>query len=384
MNLKLTSLKIFLLMLVVFLLTFTGCIKEEKKYTEIKEAPKSKVEIDIPSVLPDWNDGDYHTFYETFKKLESFNTQFPDLVKLFSIGKSVGYRDIFCIKITNESNNNKKFSCIIDGCIHGNEWEGGEACLYLVEYLLINYKTNKTVFNILNESEIYIIPILNPDGRENDDRFNENGIDLNRNFDVHFGRILGYSIPLGKIFGFIKIKWLGIPKTRFFVTNSGRHPFSEPESRALRDFMEKIDNGYFSFYLSCHTATHSIVSPSYDVKRPEYEITSQELAVFDYAKNWVASNTEYRAANSKGGYGTGCSMSWCYKEFRIPSFTFELLSPDYDPWFGHGKHDHLVHWMKTGIPVFLYMLVNIENLHKWDIPDINPYLPEGIPPKPLN
>ncbi|KYK23309.1 hypothetical protein AYK24_07595 [Thermoplasmatales archaeon SG8-52-4] len=217
---------VILLILIITLGIFTGCIEEEKKYMKIEEITKSNDELDQASILPDWKNGEYHSYYETFKKLEKFNYEYPELVNIFSIGKSVGNRDIFCIKITNESNDQKKFSCLIDGCIHGNEWEGGEACLYIAEYLLINYKTNKTIFNILNGSEIYIIPILNPDGRENDDRFNENGIDLNRNFDVHFGRILGYSIPLGKIFGFIKIRWLGIPGTRFFVTNSGRHPFS--------------------------------------------------------------------------------------------------------------------------------------------------------------
>jgi hypothetical protein len=76
-------------------------------------------------------------------------------------------------------------------------------------------------------------------------------------------------------------------------------------------------------------------------------------------------------------------MDWCYKEFRIPSFTFEILSQDYEPGAGGGKHDSLVHWMKTTLPVFLYLLVNIENLYNWETPDINPPLPEGVPPEPF-
>jgi hypothetical protein len=39
--------------------------------------------------------------------------------------------------------------------------------------------------------------------------------------------------------------------------------------------------------------------------------------------------------------------------------------------------------MKTTIPVFMFMLVNAENLYFWEIPDIIPALPEGIPPEPL-
>jgi hypothetical protein len=80
---------------------------------------------------------------------------------------------------------------------------------------------------------------------------------------------------------------------------------------------------------------------------------------------------------------SGTAMDWCYKEFRIPSFTFEILSQDYEPAAGGGKHDNLVHWMKTTLPVFMYLLVNIEHLHNWEKPDLQPPLPEGVPPEPL-
>ncbi|GAG87506.1 unnamed protein product, partial [marine sediment metagenome] len=108
-------------------------------------------------------------------------------VNVFSIGESVLGRDIWCIRITNEKNNQAKLSCLIDGCIHGSEWEAGEACLYLAEYLLINFDKNETITNILNSSEIYIVPLVNPDGRQIDYRFNDNGIDLLKFFiTIHF------------------------------------------------------------------------------------------------------------------------------------------------------------------------------------------------------
>jgi hypothetical protein len=39
--------------------------------------------------------------------------------------------------------------------------------------------------------------------------------------------------------------------------------------------------------------------------------------------------------------------------------------------------------MNTTLPVFMYLLVNIDNLHNWETPDIQPPLPEGVPPEPL-
>jgi hypothetical protein len=80
---------------------------------------------------------------------------------------------------------------------------------------------------------------------------------------------------------------------------------------------------------------------------------------------------------------SGSSSDWCFKEFRIPTFGFEILSPVYDPGLGEGKHDHLVHWMETTLPVFMYLLVNIDNLRQWRTPDIQPLLPKGVPPEPL-
>ena len=379
---------------VCFFLLFvslTGCIEDDNdgKNEDLLELETS----DMSSILPDWDDGEYHDYYQTTDLLNEFQTNYPNLVNVFSIGESVLGKDLWCIRITNEDNNQAKFSCLIDGCIHGCEWEAGEACLYLAEYLLINFGVNETVTDILNTTVINIVPMLNPDGRQKDDRFNDNGIDLNRNFDVDFGRIRGHSMPLGKLFGRIKIthlwferlnKWF--PRFPLFLTNSGRRPFSEPESQAIRDFMSELDGHDFSFYVNCHTAVHNFATP-WGAFKPPFELTNQEEEVFTYARGWVAENTEYEDAGmSYEGYSykaSGTATDWCFKEHRIPSFTFEILSQDYEPGAGGGRHDSLVHWMKTTLPVFMYLLVNIENLNNWETPDIEPVLPEGVPPEPL-
>lgn len=356
---------------------------QKPKSDDFQKISFAENHMDEPLLLPDWKDGEYHDYYATREKLIDFNDDYHDLVSVFSIGKSVLNRDIWCVRITNENNNSHKFSCLYDGGIHGNEWEGTEACLYFAEFLLINFGKNETISALLNKSVIYIVPIVNPDGRQKDDRFNDNGIDLNRNFDVNFGRLLGYSLPLGKIFGFIKIKYIWIPYI-YVVTNCGRYPFTEPESQALRDLMKALRYNDFSFYLSLHTATHDFRCLSDKIIRSEYDISPRELNVFNYTKYWVENNTEYAAREDEVGFGFGSSSSYCFKECHIASFCLEALNTGYDPWFGHGKHDRLVHWMNTTLPVFMYLLVNIENLHNWDTPHIEPLLPDGVPPPPLN
>ena len=373
------------ILIVLILTLFTGCInKNNETEKNMENVVEENTPVDHKPKLPNWTDGNYHDYESTKQMLFDLNNRFPDLVSVFSIGKSVLGRDIWCIKITNKKSKEKKFSCLIDGCIHGNEWEAGEACLYLAEYLLINFGYNKTTTGVLNKTNVYLVPLVNPDGRENDERWNANGIDLNRNYDVHFGRILGRSFRLGKLFGRIKIPGFKIPGTKIIITNAGRYPFSEPETSAMRDLMRKINKEKFSFYVCCHTALHCITGPSELVYFPEYKVTEQQKRVIDYVKKWVEENTEYSAYYEKTKtFGCGSAGDWCFKEFRIPTFTFELLSKDYEPMFGHGKHDHLVHWMKTVLPVFLYLLTNVEKLHNWETPDNQPCLPKGVPPPPL-
>jgi hypothetical protein len=395
MDKKLSQLPAFFLCGILLTVLFTGCITKEQKPDESTETIIPEVQLDQPSVLLDWSDGEYHDYSGTMEMLNGFNDKYPDLVDVFSIGKSVLEKDIWCIRLTNEKNNEIKSSCLIDGCIHGSEWEGGEACLYLAEYLLINFDANETITHILNSSEVYIVPLVNPDGRQDDSRYNDNGIDLNRNFDIDFGRIRGGVIPLGKLFGRIKISILPpypreftllhklFPSFPLRLENCGRHPFSEPESRALRDFMMDIENNDFSFYLNCHTAWHDIESP-WEAFKPPFEISKQEQYILDYVIEWVVENTEYEKYNPNlYSKMSGEAVDWCFKEFRIPSFQFEILSVDYDSLIGGGKHDHLVHWMQTTLPFFMYLLVNIDNLREWKTPDIQPPLPEGVPPEPL-
>jgi len=396
MNKKLSQLIAFFLCIILLVVTFSGCIEKEQKF-EKKRLSTLEINLDHPSILPDWRDGEYHDYYGTMEMLNDFNENYPRLVYVFSIGKSVLGKDIWCIRLTNERNKEIKSSCLIDGCIHGCEWEAGEACLYLAEYLLINFDANETITNILNSSVIYIIPLLNPDGRQANTRWNDNGIDLNRNFDVDFGRLRGHTIRLGKLFGRIKIPYIEVGRLlgRFNIelpfwgvfTNCGRRPFSEPESKSIKNLMGRIGFDDFSFYVNCHTAAHCILMP-WKVWKPPFEMTEQESNIFHYVLNWVGKNTEYESVpvmiyKGRRHYASGTIQDWFYKEYRIPSFTFEILSQDYEMWMGKGKHDSLIHWMKTTLPFFMFLLVNIDNLRQWRTPDIQPSLPEGVPPEPL-
>jgi hypothetical protein len=389
MNKRLKGVIVVLLGFIIFLGMFTGCIEEKQKPKEIEEL--LEIKKDLPSILPDWEDGKYHDYFATAQMLNDFNEMYPNLTNIFSIGDSVLRKNIYCIRITDEDIDTEKYCVLLDGCIHGNEWESCEALLYLAEYLLINFDTNFSIKEMLNKTEIYIVPILNPDGRQADTRWNENGVDLNRNFDIFFGKLRGHCFRLGKLFGRIKIPFIKIPFIDPYYgwfSNCGRYPFSEPETQALKDLMKALGKKDFSLYMNCHTPTHNILTPWVSYK-PPFKLSTHEKKIFNFALDWVETKTEYETYRGGPVQKGGIAMDWCFQEFKIPSFTFEIYDMKYVKYYGNiiknYKHEHrdLLHWMKASLPVFLYMLVNIENFNNWEIPDILPSLPEGIPPDPL-
>jgi hypothetical protein len=365
---------------ILLLISIIGCIEKDITNKPIDDKV-TEFKLDHPLILPDWKDGEYHDYFGTVDKLNELNSKYSNSTHIFTIGESILGKDIWCIRITNENSHRIKSSCLIDGCIHGNEWESGEACLYLAEFLLINNYKNSSISNILNKSVIYIVPLVNPDGRQDDKRWNNNGVDLNRNFDVFFGKIRGRCIPIGKLFGIIKIPYIKFPRLGIWFSNSGRRAFSEPESKAIMDLTKELDNQDFSFYVNCHTAVHT-VGAAWLTHKPPFDLTNQERIVGDYVLDWVDENTEYESFRIPLKVG-GVVTDWCFKEYHIPSFCFEILAKEYEPFMGHGKHDNLVHWMKTTLPFFMFLIVNIDNLRQWKIPYNNPSLPEDIPPDPI-
>ena len=91
----------------------------------------------------------------------------PDLLTLKSLGKSVEGRDLWCVTINNPKtgDDRNKPAMYVDGNIHGNEIQGGEACLYLIWYLAENRGRVESLRMLTDERAFYVVPTVNPDGR---------------------------------------------------------------------------------------------------------------------------------------------------------------------------------------------------------------------------
>jgi len=128
--------------------------------------------------------GSYNNYSNVTAMLNGYAVSNAAVCRLVSLGKSVQNRDLWAMKITSNPDtaaDKPEFAYI--GAIHGDESVGMEMCLYFIDDLLGRYRTNDTrIANLINTTEIWVVPVMNPDGLENNARDNANGYDLNRSF----------------------------------------------------------------------------------------------------------------------------------------------------------------------------------------------------------
>jgi len=100
--------------------------------------------------------------------LVRLNRAYPDLTRLYSIGKSTQGRDIWCLEVTarNVGDPDRKPGMYIDGNIHGNEIQTSETVAYTAWYLCHQYGRLEKVKELLDERVFYLVPTINPDGRD--------------------------------------------------------------------------------------------------------------------------------------------------------------------------------------------------------------------------
>ncbi|MBN2592146.1 MAG: hypothetical protein JXA81_01465 [Sedimentisphaerales bacterium] len=100
--------------------------------------------------------------------LARLNKAFPELTRLYSIGKSTQGRELSCLEVTarNVGDPDRKPGMYIDGNIHGNEVQAAETVAYTAWYLCHQYGRLEKVTELLDGRIFYLVPTINPDGRD--------------------------------------------------------------------------------------------------------------------------------------------------------------------------------------------------------------------------
>ena len=172
--------------------------------------------------------GLYHTNEELKIELKQYETDFPDIARVIELGTSIEGRQIFAIKISdNVGVEEDEPEILFVGGHHAREWIAIDVPFLLAGHLLQNYATDPAIRSLIDGGEIWIIPLLNPDGHQysvTDNRlWRKNrrnngdgtfGVDLNRNYGFQWGG------P-------------GSSGNTFSEIYRGQGPFSEPETDLL-------------------------------------------------------------------------------------------------------------------------------------------------------
>lgn len=244
--------------------------------------------------------GGYYTFAEVLKQLDSMKSQFPGIIsQRDSVGRTIERRAIWAVKISDnpDVDETNEAATLYTSLTHAREPAGMMTVLYYMWWLLENYGSDNTATYLVNNRQLYFIPVLNPDGyvynqttnpagggmwRKNrrNNGSGSYGVDLNRNY----GTYEMWDSPNG-----------GSSTNIFSDTYRGISPFSEPETNSIQYFLWLHP---ISTCLNYHTYSNLLIYPwGYLGRESDDSLTYREFS-FDMVKdNRYTSGTDMQTVN---------------------------------------------------------------------------------------
>ena len=274
--------------------------------------------------------GGYYTFDEMVEQLDAIHEEYPHIVApKFSIGTSIEGRDIWGIKMSdNPTSNEQEPEILYTGLHHAREPMSYMNLFYYMYWLCENYETDELASNILNNRELFFIPVVNPDGlvynheiepngggmqRKNrlescngDNDYDQwDGVDLNRNYSFYWGYDNLGSSPDG-----------------CYQTYRGNSEFSEPETQAIRDFVQMRN---FTIALNYHSYSNLLIHP-FGWEPNTYPPEEDHQIFTEYGTEMTQFNGYLMGTGIETvGYTVnGEACDWMYGEEGIIAFTPEI------------------------------------------------------------
>ncbi|UCD17104.1 MAG: thrombospondin type 3 repeat-containing protein [Candidatus Zixiibacteriota bacterium] len=201
--------------------------------------------------------GGYNTYGETY--MDMFFAALHQLAMLDTIGYSLEGRAIYALKISdNVEIDEDEPEIFFNGAIHAREVITVEIILHFVYYLLYEYDADPEIMDLVDNTEIWLVPIVNPDGYVYNELTNPGGGGMWRknrrdNGDGSFGVDLNRN--WGFLWGLDDIGSSPIPSETDY---RGTGPFSEPATQAMRDFINSRD---FQVIVNYHSFGDMYIRP---------------------------------------------------------------------------------------------------------------------------
>jgi carboxypeptidase T len=300
------------------------------------------------------------TYQEMLDQLDSMRAKYPQLISARAVINPNDLthegRPIFWLRISdNPDVDEAEPEALFNALHHSREPLSLSQLIYFMWYLLENYDTDPNIKTLVDQTELYFVPCINPDGYIYNETTNPNGggmwrknrrnngngtygVDLNRNYGYQWGYDNNGSSP--------------DPQS---LTYRGPSGFSEPETRNIRDFCQQHN---FTFALNYHSYGNLLVYP--------WAYNGIETADSSYYRDFGNLMTQFN--NYVTGTGTqtvgynsnGDADDWLYGEQqtknKILSMTPEAGPSSYGFWPPANTIQPLCHdllWQNLNMAYFL-------------------------------
>lgn len=246
-----------------------------------------------------------HAYLDTLAQLR------PDLAQVETVGSSLEGRLLRALHVRGKGQ--RRFGMVVDGGLHAREWIAMAVSTCVADRLLRGYDQDERIRDFVDQSELWVLPVANPDGyvhswksdrywRKN--RRDGHGVDLNRNFGLAWGGDGSSDKPSSQVY-------------------RGEGPFSEPESAALRDLMVAHD---IDAHIDFHSYGQMLLHPwSHTRTRPRDYAALKKTGKAMVDVMGKPHGTRYRLMSAQSLYpAAGTLMDWAYGELDAKSFVIEL------------------------------------------------------------
>lgn len=255
--------------------------------------------------------------------LEDLAALRPDLATVQTLGTSLQGRPLLALRIhgqgggqaggQGESQHQPRRRMLIDSGLHAREWISMMVTTCVADRLVRGYADDPRLRRFVDEVELVVLPVSNPDGYEHSwhrDRYwrknrrDEHGVDLNRNFGLAWGGEGSSDKPASQVY-------------------RGSAPFSEPESQAIASAMEAER---FDAHVDFHSYGQLLLHPWSHTKKPAADHAYLHALAKDMGDAIRAQHGErYRLIAGASLYpAAGTLMDWAYGTRGTPSFVIEL------------------------------------------------------------
>jgi len=253
--------------------------------------------------------GGYLKYSEMLAELDDMFAQYPNLITQkapISTFLTAGNRPIYHVKISDNPNSNENEPKILYTAIHhAREPMSLMETIFFMWYVLENYGTNDEITYLVNNTQMYFVPCINPDGYLYNESTNPNGGGMwRKNRRLNSGGSYGVDLNRNYSYG-----WgtTGTSSTQSSDTYCGTAPFSEPETQAMRWL---VQNNNFITAFNAHTYAEDILFP---IGTTNEEFADHHDYFQDYTNHMVQFNG-YTAMKSSGLYpASGDSDDYMYK-----------------------------------------------------------------------